>query len=386
MDIFSDDNRRNPYPLYAQLRATAPVFKVPPPFDAWMIFDYEGVQRALSDHESFSNRVPAPANWFIFKDPPMHTKLRALISKAFTPRMITNLERHIRELSRTLLDQVIDRGEMDLASDFAVPLPMKVIAQMIGIPGADWPRFRAWSDSILKISYARSGGEEAQRVMKEFTDVSAAMNDYLTTMIAERRQSPRDDLLSHLIAAEIDGQRLAHDEILGFFQLLVVAGQETTANLINNAILCLLENPAQLALLRANMRLLASAIEETLRYRAPLQWMMRTPTRDIQMNSQTLSPGQLVLAVIGSANRDSKHFERSEEFDITRDPNPHIAFSHGIHFCLGAALARMEAKIALSDLLGRLTDLELAGNEPWKPRRALHVYGPNHLPIRFRAV
>jgi cytochrome P450 len=384
MDIFSDDNRRNPYPLYARMRSVAPVFKVPPPFDAWMIFDYDGVKRALSDHECFSNRVPAPGNWFIFKDPPAHTKLRALISKAFTPRMISDLEPLIRELSRSLLDQVIDRGEMDLASDFTVPLPMKVIAQMIGIPGGDWPKFRAWSDSILKMSYARGGDDEARRVIKEFADVSTAMNEYLIAMIAERRQSPKDDLLSHLIAAEVDGQRLAHDEILGFFQLLVVGGQETTANLINNAVLSLLENPGQLAMLRANMQLLPSAIEETLRYRAPLQWMMRTPTRKIELSGQTLLPGQLILAVIGSANRDSKHFERPDEFDITRDPNPHIAFSHGIHFCLGAALARMEARIAITDLLERLAGLERVSDEPWEPRKALHVHGPTHLRIRFR--
>ncbi len=243
MDIFSDDNRRNPYPLYARIRSMAPVFKVPLPLDAWMIFDYEGVKRALSDHESFSNRVPAPANWFIFEDPPKHTKLRVLVSKAFTPRMSTNLEPLIRELSRSLLDKVIDRGG------------------------------RAWSDDILKISAGRGGGDEAKRVMKEFADISAAMNEYLTAMIARRRQLPTGDLLSHLVAAEVDGKHLAHDEILGFFQLLVVGGQETTANLINNAILSLLENPSQLALLRANMQLLPSAIEEALRYRAPVQWL-----------------------------------------------------------------------------------------------------------------
>lgn len=384
MDIFSDDNRRNPYPLYAQMRLAAPVFKVPPPFDAWMIFDYDGVKRAVSDHESFSNRVHAPENWFIFKDPPKHTKLRALISKAFTPQIVTGLEPRIRELSRSLLDRVIERGEMDLATDFAVPLPMKVIAQMIGIPGEDWPKFRAWSDAILKISYGRSGGEEAKRVMKEFADVSAEMNEFLDAMIAERRQSPGDDLLSQLIAAEVDGQRLTQDEILGFFQLLVVGGQETTANLINNAVLSLLENPAQLLRLRANMQLLPSAIEETLRYRAPVQWVMRTPAREIRLSGQTLSPGQLILAVIGSANRDSGHFERGEEFDITREPNPHIAFGHGIHFCLGAALAKMEARIALGDLLERLTGLERADDQPWEPRKALHVHGPTRLPIRFR--
>ena len=282
----------------------APVSKIPPPFDAWMIFDYNGVKRVVGDHQAFSSRVKAPDNWFIFKDPPMHTKLRALIAKAFTPRIINNLEPLICEISRSLIDQVIGNGEMDLATEFAVPLAMKVIAQMIGIPGADWPKFRAWSDSILKISYARGGDEEAKRVMTEFAEVTAEMNDYLLVMIAARRQSPRDDLLSRLIAAEVDGDRLEHHEILGFFQLLVVGGQETTANLITNAILSLLENPNQLALLRSNMHLLPSTIEETLRYRAPVQWVMRTPTQHIQLSGETLSPGQLILAVIGSANHE----------------------------------------------------------------------------------
>lgn len=384
MDIFSDENRRDPYPLYARMRSVAPVLKVPPPFNAWLIFDYDGVRRAVNDHESFSSAVPAPGNWFAFKDPPRHTKLRALISKAFTPRTVSDLEPFIRELSRSLLDRVFDRGEMDLAGDFAVPLPMRVIAQIIGIPGTDWPRFKAWSDSILKISYARDGTDEAKRVMQEFAEVTAAMNEYLSAMIVARRESPRDDLLSNLIAAEVDGQRLSQDEILGFFQLLVVAGQDTTANLINNAVLCLLENPRQLELLRSDMQFLPSAIEEVLRYRAPIQWVMRTPRQEIELSGETLSPGQLVLAMIGSANRDSKYFDRSEEFDITRDPNPHIAFGHGIHFCLGAALARMEARIALTHLFERTSDLERLNSDPWEPRRALHVHGPTHLPIRFQ--
>ena len=384
MDISSDEYRRDPYRVYAELRSRAPVYKVPPPFDAWMILDYDGVNRALNDHEAFRNRVPAPPNWFIFQDPPAHTRLRALVSKAFTPRIISTIEPFIRELSHSLLGQVLGRGQMDVATDFAVPLAMRIIARMIGIPGEDWPKFRAWSDSILKISYARGADDEARRVMKEFADVGAEMNEYLTTLIAGRRQSPRDDLLTHLISAEIDGQRLTQPEILGFFQLLVVAGQETTANLINNAVLSLLEHPGQLALLRSNLRLLDSAIEETLRYRAPFQWVMRTPARAIQMGGENLLPGQLILAVIGSANRDSKYFDQAEEFDITRHPNPHLSFGHGVHFCIGSALARMEARIALHDLLSNLAEIEMAGNEPWEPRRALQVYGPTRLPIRFR--
>jgi len=387
MDLFSDDIRRNPYPIYAQIRALSPIFKIPPPFDAWGIFDYDGVKRALSDQENFSSRVPAPRNWFIFFDPPRHTKLRAIISKAFTPRMISGLENFIRTLSRQLLDEALSAGQnqLDLATDYSIPLPMKVISHMIGIPGSDWAQFKSWSDTILKMSYTRIGKkEENDRILNDFISVSAIMNDYLTSMIAQRKNKPIDDLLTKLTEAEVDGQHLTQEEILGFFQLLVVGGQETTTNLINNAIICLLDHPTQLALLRSNMNLLESAIEEVLRFRAPLQWMMRTPTRPIEMHGQTLLPGQLILPVIGAANRDPKHFDRPEEFDITRHPNDHIAFGHGPHFCLGSALARMEARIALSDLLTCLSHFEYASPAPWQPRQALHVHGPTNLPLHFQ--
>ena len=382
-NIFSEEMRRNPYPLYDQMRIGSPAFHVPPPFDAWMIFDYEGVKRTLNDHDTFSSCVPAPRHWFIFLDPPVHTKLRALISRAFTPRVVANLEPRIRQLSRELLNPAVERGEMDLAADYAVPLPMKVIAEMIGIPLADWPRFKRWSDVILKLSYTRLGGEEAANALTDFIAVTAEMDAYLTEMIAQRRLSPKDDLLTRLVEAEVDGEQLVQAEILGFFQLLVVGGQETTSNLINNAVLCLIENPEQLARLRSQPDLLPSAIEEVLRYRSPLQWMMRTPRHDIEVHGQKIEAGKLVLPMIGSANRDPKQFRDPNRFDIARDPNPHIAFGHGIHSCLGAALSRMEARIALSDLLGRMKNIELASNEPWPPRKALHVHGPTHLPIRF---
>jgi len=385
MDLFSDDIRRNPYPLYAQIRSLSPIFKIPPPFDAWGIFDYDGVKRVLSDAENFSSRVPAPRNWFIFFDAPRHTKLRAIISKAFTPRMIGNLETFIRNLSRQLLDEAFSRnkGEFDLATAYSIPFPMKVISHMIGIPTADWAQFKSWSDTILKMSYARGGGPESRRFVDDFVAITVVMNDYLSAMIAERKKTPRDDLLTKLIEAEVDGEHLTQEEILGFFQLLVVGGQETTTNLINNAIICFLDNPTQLSLLRSNMNLLESAIEEVLRYRSPLQWIMRTPTREIQMHGQTLLPGQLILPLIGSANRDPKHFDRPEEFDITRHPNNHIAFGHGQHFCLGAPLSRLESRIALTDLLTRMKSFEYSGQEPWQPRQALHVHGPTNLPLRF---
>jgi cytochrome P450 len=383
IDVFSDDARRNPYPLYEQHRRKSPLLYVPPPFDGWLIFDYDGAKRALNDHESFSSRVPAPRHWFIFFDPPAHSKLRALISRAFTPNSIVALESYIRELSRELLDQALARAEFDIAAEFSVPLPMKVIARMIGIPSADWARFKRWSDSILKLSYGRSGGEEAALAHREFAAVTAEMNEYLGHMIAQRKAEPQDDLLTRLVAAEVDGEHLAQEEILGFFQLLVVGGQETTANLISNAILCLLDNPDQLALLRDKMELLPGAIEEVLRYRSPVQWVMRTPRQDLQMHGQTIPAGKLVLPMIGSANRDPKYFAEPERFDIRREPNPHIAFGHGIHACLGAALARMEARIALGEFLQRAPRFESAATEPWPPRRALHVHGPTNFPLRI---
>jgi cytochrome P450 len=210
------------------------------------------------------------------------------------------------------------------------------------------------------------------------------MHDYLTGMIAARDAEPRDDLLSKLIAAEVDGERLTQEEILGFFQLLLLAGQETTTNLINNAILCLTENPDQLSRLKAAPDLVPRAIEEVLRFRSPLQWVMRTPRTEVTFHGQTIPADALVLAMIGSANRDPKRFGDPALFDSTRDPNPHIAFGHGIHSCLGAALSRMEARIAIADLLQRLEGLALASTGPWEPRKALHVHGPARLPICFQ--
>jgi cytochrome P450 len=387
LNPFSDELRRDPYPMYQQMRSHSPVLHLPPPFDVWMVFDYDGVKRVLSDHEAFSSAVHAPKNWFIFYDPPRHTKMRGLISRAFTPRVVANLEPRIRELSRELLDRSVPSGQLDLATDYATPLPMMVISEMIGIPASDWPRFKRWSDMVLRLSYTMGGIDpaEAQAAMADFQSVTAEMDHYVGETIRERRARPADDLMTGLVQAEIDGERLTQSEILGFFQLLVVGGQETTANLISNAMLCLLENPRQLALLRKQMELLPSAIEEVLRYRSPLPWLMRTPTQPVELSGQTIPPGALVLPMIGSANRDERHFPAADQFDITRDPNPHIAFGHGVHFCLGATLARMEARIALTDLLARMDQIELASDAPWPPRRALNVHGPASLPIRFQA-
>ncbi len=380
IDIFSDEIRRNPYPVCAQLRSHSPVLR-DPATGLWMIFDYEGVKTTLGDPDKFSSRYGP--DWLLFADPPRHTKLRALIAKAFTPRSVANLEPRIRELSRQLLDPIAKLGVADLAAAYSIPLPMLVIADMLGIPPEDRPRFHRWSDVILDMSYTIPRVAGADEANSAFVDVTIEMNDYLTNLLQQRRTSPRDDLLTRLLEADVDGERLSQQEILGFFQLLLVGGQETTTNLINNAVLCLLEHPDELARLRARPELLPSAIEEVLRYRSPLQWIGRIPKRDVELHGQTIPAGCLILAMIGSANRDAKQFPSADRFDITREPNAHLAFGHGIHFCLGAPLSRLETRIALGDLLTRLKSFELASAEPWPPRRALHVHGPDRLPMRL---
>jgi cytochrome P450 len=387
--FFSTEMRRNPYPFFEQMRRSSPLLYVPS-LDLWMIFDYEGVKRALSDADAFRSQASAPGSpgpppeWLVFTDPPRHTKLRALISRGFAPRAIASLEPRIRDLSRQLLDETIERGEMELATDYSVPLALMVIAEPIGIPAADWPRFRYWSGATLNLADTVSGDfEAAERSGREFADVTAEMYACLTTLLDQRWARLKDDLLSRLIQAEVDGERLTPEELLGFFTLLLVAGNETTANLINNALLCLVENPDQLDQLRSAPELLPSAIEEVLRYRSPFQAVFRVTNMPIEIHNRVIPPGQLVLPMIGSANRDPRQFPNADRFDITRDPNPHIAFGHGIHFCLGAPLARLEARIGLGDLLTRLKGLSLASSEPWVPRKAFHVHGPSRLPVCF---
>src|SRR5687768_697601 len=372
--LFSDDVRRNPYPMYEQVRRVSPLFREPES-GIWMIFDYAGVKRALDDQETFSSKHGP--DWMIFTDPPRHTKLRALISKGFTPRSVANLEPRIRELSRQLLHRVIERGEMDLAADFAVPLPMMVIAEMLGIPVEDRGRFVAWNEVLLNMSYAVLKVEGAQDAVAAYVAQTQEMGVYLEALLKRKRAEPRDDLLSRLSAAEVDGERLTGSEMLGFFQLLLLAGAETTTNLINNAILCFLEHPAQLELLRGRMELLPSAIEEVLRYRSPLQWMYRITRRDVEVNGRVIPSGKMVLLMMGAANHDPAVFAEPGRFDIMREPNPHVAFGHGVHFCMGAPLARLEGRVALTEFLGTVKGFRLASEGPWEPRRGLHVHGPN---------
>jgi cytochrome P450 len=385
MNFFSEDLRRNPYPFYAALRAKSPVFEEPRT-GLWLILDHQGVKRALHDHEAFSSRASPPGapttDWFIFMDPPRHTKLRALVSRAFTPRAIAALEPRIRALSGELLDRVRGQRELDLAASYSIPLPLLVIAEMLGAPAKDRPLFRRWSDATVALAFMLSGSPEKARVERDFGAALAEARPYVAGLVAARKAAPRDDLLTRLVEAEVDGERLTGEEIFGFFQLLLVAGHETTTNLIGNAMVAFGEHPEQLDLLRSRPDLIGSAVEEVLRYRSPVQVMFRVPRCDIEAEGQTIPAGKLTLAVIGSANHDEKVFSNPDALDIAREPNAHLSFGHGLHFCLGAPLARLEARVALPDLLSRFRSFELMEDRPWTPRAAFHVLGPEKLPLR----
>ena len=384
-----DRLRRNPFPLYSALRRASPVLRVPK-HDIWMLFDFESVRRALHDPGVFSSRAAPPGgtplDWLIFLDPPVHTKLRAIVMRTFTPRAVASLEPRIEALTHALLDGVIARGSMDVTGDFAAPLPLLVIAELLGVPASDRPRLSRWSDAILRLSDAIFGGERAARAITAYRAAKEEMQPYVQRKLAERRITPQDDLLTRLVEATVDGERLTEEDILNFFQLLLLAGSETTTNLISNAMLCFIAYPGQLARLRAAPELLPSAIEEVLRFRTPVQMVFRSTTCDVELHRRVIPAGKLVLLLVGSANRDPKQFKDAGRFDITRTPNAHIAFGHGVHFCIGSALARLEAKVALSALLDRMRDLRLAGDGLWVPNSGLNVHGPRKLPIRFTPI
>jgi cytochrome P450 len=372
-----------PFPWYRRMRDEAPVS-----YDAqrgsWNVFRFEDVKRVLSEYAAFSSNFSGGSgrsdqplgSSIISTDPPRHRQLRSLVTQAFTPRAVQQLAPRIAGLVDELLAGVARRGRMDVIDDFAYPLPVIVVAELLGIPARDRAQFKEWSDAIVTGAVDTNAGSG---------DVQQQMGRYFQRLIALRRQEPRDDLISGLLAAEIDGVRLSDVELLGFCVLLLIAGNETTTNLIGNAVLCFHDQPELQERLRSDPALLAPAIEEVLRYRSPVQSMIRFAARDVELAGQPIRRGERVVAWIGSANRDDTQFARADQFLAARVPNQHLAFGHGVHFCLGAPLARLEAHIALTALVDRLPGLRRADDNPLEPMPSTIVYGVKHLPVTFQA-
>lgn len=373
----------NPFDWYREMRESQPVA-----FDAargiWSAFRYDDVRRVLSDYAVFSSERGGPGAGgnnplgasIISTDPPRHRQRRALVTQAFTPRTVTQLEPRIEAIVGELLDAVAGTGEMDLIGDFAYPLPVIVIAELLGIPTEDRAQFKQWSDAI--VSGPHAAGMDGRNPQAE-------MAVYFRGLIEQRRREPRNDLISSLLDAQIEGQHLTEMELLGFCILLLVAGNETTTNLIGNAVLCFDEFPDALARVREQPGLLPSAIEEVLRYRSPVQSMFRSVAADTELGGRVVPAGSFMIAWIGSANRDPDQFPDPDRFDVERSPNRHLAFGQGIHFCLGAPLARLEARVALAALLARMPGLRRVSEAPLEPMPSSIVYGVRHLPITFAA-
>lgn len=310
-------------------------------------------------------------------DPPDHTRLRSLVHKAFTPSLIEQMRSRTQAIADDLLDRVVSPGEMDLIGDFALPLPMTLITEILGVPANDHDKFHRWSKAVVSLT----SPNPTLRVIPSLWKFLR----YLRHFFKLRRRDPQDDLVSALIKAEEAGDKLSEDELLAMVFLLLIAGHETTVNLIGNGTLALIENPDEMRKLRSEPALVKLAVEELLRYTSPvLTTTERYALENAKVRDVTIPRGEMTLGVIGSANRDETVFERPDELQITREPNKHLAFGQGIHFCLGAPLARMEAQIAFTTLLARLPDLRLK-NPPqslrWRP--SIFLRGLASLPVKY---
>ncbi|NJO81455.1 MAG: cytochrome P450 [Blastochloris sp.] len=345
-------DQTNPYPWYKHMRDTQPVY-YDEQMKMWYLFRYEDVQMALHDHATFSAQGSKGNSYlgssFLSMDPPNHRKYRGLVSQAFTPRSIAQLEPRITTIVNQLLDAVIDTGEFDLVKDFAFPLPATVISELFGVPSTDHDYFKQMSDRTM-------AELEVLSLITEFP-AQEELAAYLLPLIEHRRHTPGDDLISRLISAEVDGEKLSTYDIQATCVLVLLAGYETTTTLISNALFCFTEQPGIMEDLRANAQLMPSAIEEVLRYRPPVAGIPRMTTCDAHMGSTTIPAGSMVGVSLASANRDEHIWPDADTFDIRRTSNQHVAFGYSIHFCLGAPLARLEGNIALTTLLERLPEL-----------------------------
>ena len=363
----------DPYPTYERLRDKDPVHWSPL-LDSWVFSRYKHVDSILRDHKRFSNDTRKRGNpshidesfdlnnqpSMLFRDPPDHTRLRALVSRAFTPAVIEGLAGHIRTIADDLLDQIDDPSGFDLMEAIAAPLPVIVIAELLGVPIEDRPQFQIWSRH-------RARGLEpniTDRERRLVTESGQELDAYFLKIIEQRRQEPQDDLISGLVAAEEAGDKLSQAELLAMLRLLLIAGNETTTKLIGNGMLALLRNPEQMEALRQSPDLMSSAIEELLRFDAPVQLDVRVALEDVEFDGREVKKGQGIMVLLGSANRDPEVFSEPDRLDLSRQEANHISFGRGIHHCLGAALARLEGRLTFEAIMERFGDLRMQTDRP----------------------
>ncbi len=370
----------DPFPFFEMGRQMSPLRL--PNMDMFMAFGYDECITMLKDHATWSSQNPQMSEddgpGMLGSDPPRHTRLRALVSQAFTPRMVEQLEPRIRQIASELLAPAMETGECDLVETLSYPLPVIVIAEILGIPPEDRGRFKLWSDEVVRTLGTGVGGGPGQQVDEALFE---EMRAYLLAMAEERRKNPKSDLISGLVQAEMDGEKLTSEELVAMLILLLVAGNETTTNLIGNTALEFMAHPDEFAKVLANPGLIPSALEEVLRFNSPVQATVRRPTRDVELNGKPIPQAMPVVVWLAAANRDPGHFPDPQRFDITRTPNRHIAFGLGVHFCLGAPLARLEARVAVEELLKRVKGFERTTEGPLPRVPTFIMRGVTSLPV-----
>lgn len=416
-DPFSAEVRANPFPHYAQLREEAPVHQLPG--GLWAVSCYEECSFVMRNADLFSSSATRlmmmgglqsgmradektlreerrrkqrelglesllgtdegwNENSLISLDPPQHDLVRNIVNRGFTPRQIQRLEPRIHEIAERVIDDILERGEeLDLTADFSTPLPLEVMAELLGVDAADAKDFQRWSEMVISGITGSVAVEGPDPLLVTLQELAA----YFLEIVEDRRRNPRDDLISLLVAAE-ESETLSEVETVNFATLLLAAGNETTTHLIDNAVLTLLDHPEQHQKVLADPTLVSGWVEETLRYEGPVQLAFRQATRDVELGGQKIPEGDIAIALFGSANRDESAFPDGERYDIFRDTQGHMGFGFGVHYCLGAALAKLEAKIALETLMRRLPTLQRSGAKLERFDSFL-VRGPKSLPLRY---
>ncbi|ABV64339.1 cytochrome P450 [Bacillus pumilus] len=373
----------HPFDWYANMRKTSPVH-----FDeasrTWSVFTYEEARRVTIDKDTFSSQPPknqrkhSLMKTMVMMDPPNHTRIRSIVSKAFTPRVMKLWEPRIHELMDELMAQLEGKKEIDLVQDISYPLPVIVIAELLGVPSEHKQSFKEWSDILVSMPKSESEKDVAEW-QKTRDKGEADMMAFFADTIEKKRHNLGDDLISLIIQAEENGDKLSADELIPFCNLLLLAGNETTTNLISNMMFSLLEQPGAYEALAQSPELIPRAVEEAVRFRAPAPAIVRYVTKDTELGEKVLKRGDNVIVFLASANRDERQFSNAHEYDIHRHPNPHIGFGHGIHFCLGAPLARLEACTAIKIFIERYEALELLS---YVPMTSSSMYGLKELKLR----